>query len=217
MTKYLKYIYYPIGIVLLLLTIGELWPIVKGVVTNLSKYQWLFYGIIIFFIIRRFSFFARNEEWLQTTSHETTHAIVGILFLHKIHSFQAGEREGVVMHSGRSFGNIFITLAPYCLPFTTYLILLFRIIGADDMLYIFDIFIGITLAFHILCFWSQTSPRQPDIQKYGLIGSFLFIAIALTFNASVILLSIRRGLIGAISDLFSNYWDTITNWLSAIF
>ena len=217
MTKYIKYIYYPLGIILLLLTISQFLPIAKDVFSHLSKYQWLFYGMIAYFIVRRFSFFSRNENWLQTTSHEVTHAIVGIMFFHKIHSLQAGQDGGMVQHSGRKFGSIFITLAPYCLPIATYAILLFRILGADSMLYIFDLFIGFTLAFHIVCFWTQTERRQPDIQQYGLVGSALFISVALIFNASIILLSIRRGIIGAISDILPAYWDTFTNWISAIF
>lgn len=217
MTKYLRYIYYPIGVVLLLLAMVEFWPIAKGIITHISKYQWMIYGMIAYFVVRRFSFFSRNELWLQTISHESTHAIVGMMFLRKIHSLQAGQDSGMVQHSGRNIGGIFISLAPYCLPIVTYLILFFRIIGADSMLYVFDLFIGFSLAFHVVCFWKQTRPDQPDIKQYGVIGSYLFIAIALLFNASIILMSIRKGIVDSAIYLFSSYWDTIIKWIEVVF
>ena len=123
----------------------------------------------------------------------------------------------MVQHSGRNIGGIFISLAPYCLPIVTYLILFFRIIGADSMLYVFDLFIGFSLAFHVVCFWKQTRPNQPDIKQYGIIGSYLFIAIALLFNASIILMSIRKGIVDSAIYLFSSYWDTIIKWIEVVF
>ena len=132
----MKYLFYPIAILLLALTCAEFFPVLMYACKHIAVYQWLLYGIGAYFIIRRFNFFSRNEQWLQTTSHEVTHAIVGMMFFHKIHSLQANEDHGVVYHSGRKIGDIFISLAPYCLPILTYAFLLLRIMGANRMLYV---------------------------------------------------------------------------------
>ena len=213
----MRYLYYPIMIALLVLTGFELYPTITNAYKHLADYQWLLYGFVAYFILRRISIFARNEKWLQITSHETTHAIVGMMFFHKIHSLEASDRSGVVYHSGRNFGDIFISLAPYCLPIATYLFLLLRIIGSSKMLYVFDLFIGFTLAFHVLCFCLQTRLDQPDIQKQGYFRSFLFIFVSWFFNATIILLSIRKGIVGAVTYLFPQYWNDIVGFWNFIF
>jgi hypothetical protein len=199
------------------LTCIELFPVLVYGIKHIRVYQWMLLGLAAYFIIRRLSFFSRNEPWLQTTSHEVTHAIVGMLFFHKIHSLQANEDHGVVYHSGRRFGDIFISLAPYCLPVLTYVILLFRIIGSNQMLYIFDLLIGFSLAFHILCFCKQTRLAQPDIQRQGYLRAFLFIFVSWFFNATIILLSIRKGIIGAITYIFPKYWNDIVEFWNFVF
>ena len=92
-----------------------------------------------------------------------------MMFFRKINSFQASDNgTGVIYHSGRrKFGSIFISLAPYCFPIFTYLFMLLRILGSEEMYYIFDIFIGFTAAFHFTCFWRQTGNYQTDIQGQG--------------------------------------------------
>lgn len=213
----MKYLFYPITILILALACTEFFPALSYALGHIARYQWMLYGIAIYFIIRRFRFFARNEKWMQTTSHEGTHAIVGTMFLHKIHSLQANEDNGMVYHSGKKFGSIFIALAPYCLPVLTYAFLLMRIIGDDKMLYVFDLLIGFTLAFHIVCFWEQTRPNQTDIIRVGYVKASLFILSAWFFNATIILLSIRKGIVGAVCYLFPQYWNDIVNWWNIIF
>ena len=152
---------------------------------------------------------------MQTFSHELTHTIVGLMFGRKIHSFKATNDEGGEMwHSGNRFGGIFIALAPYCLPIFTYAFLLLRIIGASNQLMWFDIFIGFTLAFHVVCFAKQTRNYQTDIQQHGYFKSYLFIALFLLFNATVILLSIRKGIVGSVTYLFPQYWSDIVATLN---
>ncbi len=163
----MKYLYYPIVVILLALTLVEFVPTFSWACNHISRYQWMLYGMGIYFVIRMIPFYERNEQWLQTFSHELSHTVVGMMFFQKIHSFHAEENQGIVWRSGRPIGDIFISLAPYCLPIFTYAFLLLRIIGADKMLYVFDLFIGFTLAFHLVCFWKQTRPYQTDIQQQG--------------------------------------------------
>lgn len=165
----------------------------------------------VYFLLR-ITPLSRNESWAQTFSHELSHTVVGMMFLQKIHSFKAEEDTGEISHSGKGYGRIFITLAPYCLPIYTYAFILLRLTAASNMLYIFDILIGFTLAFHIICFWKQTRPYQTDIQRFGNLRSYLFIVAFWVFNASVILLSIRKGVVESVIYLFPRYWGHIVNW-----
>lgn len=215
--KFLSFLFYPVAVLLIALTCAEFFPALMFAFKHLALYQWMLYGIIAYFIIRKFGFFAKNEPWLQTTSHEVTHAIVGMMFFHKIHSLESTETHGVVYHSGRKFGDIFISLAPYCLPVATFALILVRIIGANKMLHVFDILIGFTLAFHIVCFWTQTRPDQPDIQGKGILRSYLFIIIAWLFNSTLILLTIRKGIVGAVTYVFPQYWNDLVSWWHVIF
>lgn len=188
----------------------------KWMLLHLKCYMWFFIGIAAYFIIRLIPQLRKNEEWLQVFSHELSHTIVGFLFFQKIHSFQAGESSGVVYHSGRRFGETFISLAPYYLPIFTFAFLLFRIIGAWQSLYIFDIFIGFSLAFHCLCFIKQTRPYQTDISSVGYLKAYLFIACALLFNLTIILLSVRKGIVNANVYLFTHYWNDIVQFINHI-
>lgn len=211
-----RWLYYPITVLLLALAIVELIPTFGWVCNHISVYQWMLYGMAGYFVIRKLPFISRNEQWLQTFSHELSHTVVGMMFFQKIHSFHAEEGQGVVWRSGRSIGDIFIGLAPYCLPLFTYAFLLLRIIGSSNMFYVFDLFIGFTLAFHIVCFWTQTRPYQTDIQKQGYVRAYLFITVALCFNMTIILLSIRKGIVGAVTYLFPRYWNDMVGWWNTI-
>lgn len=152
----MKYLYYPIIILLLALTIVEFFPTFGWACNHISRYQWMLYGMVGYFVVRMIPLVSRNEQWLQTFSHELSHTIVGLMFFQKIHSFHAEENQGIVWHSGKSFGDIFISLAPYCLPIFTYAFLLLRRIGVNKMLNVFYLFIGFTLAFYLVYFLKQT-------------------------------------------------------------
>ena len=111
----MKYVYIVLNVLLLFIVGQEVFPAIQGAYQRLATYQWMLYGMLAYYLLRRLSFIRRNEEWMQTFSHELSHTIVSLLFFKKIHSFHVEENNGVVWHSG-GFGGIFITLAPYCLP-----------------------------------------------------------------------------------------------------
>ena len=212
-----KYLVIFVLVFVLPLIIKEWWLTFKWMAHHWKVYLWFFLGMGAYFILRLIPQIKKNEEWLQVFSHELSHTIVGFLFFQKIHSFQAGENSGVVYHSGRRFGETFISLAPYYLPIFTFAFLLFRIIGAWQSLYIFDIFVGFSLAFHCLCFIKQTRPYQTDISSIGYLKAYLFIACALLFNMTIILLSIRKGIVNANVYLFTHYWNDIIQFINHIF
>ena len=213
-----KIVSYVIWGLFLLLSFLEFVPAFVATFLDLETYIWLYAGIGLYFLIRRLPFMRKNEEWMQTTSHELTHAIVGMMFFRKIHSLQAGEGTGVVQHSGnRTFGAIFISLAPYCLPIFTYRFLIFRLLGAQETIFVFDVIVGITLGFHILCFLKQTGNHQTDIQGQGYLRSYLFIAGHIFFNATIVLLSVYYGVLGAFGHIFGGFWQQIVGFWQFIF
>ena len=116
-------------------------------------------------------------------------------------------------HSGGlRFGTIFISLAPYCLPLFTFPLLFLRELSATNSLYIFDIIIGLTLAFHIGCFRSQIGRHQTDITSVGVFKSYLFIFAMWVVNLTIILMSTRMGVIDAFKNLGIEYWNDIREW-----
>lgn len=215
--KIIRIIYYPFIILCLALTAIGFYDVVSMTTHIIDKYKWFGLGILIYIVLRRLSFFAKNEEWMQTFSHELSHTIVSLLFFRKISAFHAEEKSGFIYHTTGRFGDIFIALAPYCLPLFTYIFLLMRLMSSENSLYIFDIFIGFTTAFHALCFWKETRPYQTDISGQGYTRSYLFIATALFFNASIIILSINKGIVKAFSTIFTEYWHLLNSWWNAIF
>ena len=214
----MKYIAYLVLTIFILLAANEFWPALIYFFKHLSVYQWLVYGAIGFVILCLTPAYKKNADTYQTFSHEASHMFVSMLFMQKIHSFHVDERGGYVERSGHSsFPDIFIGLAPYCFPIFTYVFLFLRIFSASSMLCFFDILIGFTLAFHISCFWHQTRLYQTDIQKQGYVRSFLFIVFFWLFNASIILLSIRKGMFRAMGYVFLEYWETVADFFKLLF
>ncbi|MDL2240841.1 hypothetical protein LJC69_04380 [Bacteroidales bacterium OttesenSCG-928-K22] len=210
MKIFLKILGSIILIILLALVGYELYRVILWGIGDWKLYIWLFIGVAAYFLLRLL--FRKNEKWLQTFSHELSHTIVGFFFFKKIHSFQAKEGTGEIWHSGS--GNIFISLAPYCLPIFTYLFLFLRLLSDPTKTYIFDIFIGFTLAFHILCFIKQTGKWQTDITNHGVFLSYLFIITFALFNLLVVFLSIRMGVIDAFVYMFKSFWYDINGiWI----
>lgn len=98
-------------------------PARTGVLDQLELYLWCAAGLAAFGLLRRC--LKANLEWIGTFTHELSHALAAMLMLRKVHSFSAGEREGMVETSGRTGrGLVPMSLAPYCLPIYTYLLLM---------------------------------------------------------------------------------------------
>jgi hypothetical protein len=125
---------------------------------------------------------------------------VGLLFFQRIHSFEATNGSGGMMrHSGRYSRNVFIALAPYCLPVYTYVLLVFRLVIIPDFIPFFDVPVGVSFAFHAFAVKRDLSPRQTDIKDCGILFSYLFIAAFIFFNAAIIFRTISIGFAGAFS------------------
>lgn len=160
-----------------------------SVISQLAIYQWTVVGFVAYCIF--YKYINLNIEWLETDSHEKIHGIVGWLFGRRIHSAHSGEGRGCIYTSGSNYlsrmGMLPMSLAPYCLPLWTYSILWLRPLIGYRGLWIFDIFVGITLAFHYFCFKTQTRSNQTDINQYPLSFSYTYIYLARIVNGLIII------------------------------
>lgn len=211
-----RYLSYPLIGAWLVLGLFATVPVFTAIVGGWKEYLWFAGGFAAYIALRQLPFFNKNEGWMQVFSHELAHTAVSLMFLQRINSFTAGSREGRVSYSGSGFGDIFISLAPYCLPLLTYVLLLLRLLSADESLYVFDLLTGFTAAFYATCFMAQTGTHQSDITGQGTVRAFMFILAAWLFNATVILLSVRGGLWQALKTVFLNYAQTLAaafTWL----
>lgn len=211
--KIIQLLTYPLLIIIAIPVAIEFVASLNVFINHLSVYSWVLAGVAIQIVVRFVPFLCKNTRWLQTLAHESSHAVMSILMFHKIIDFRVQEEEGEISHRGR-YGNFFIALAPYTLMILTLPFLLFRLIAQNSAIYIIDLCIGFTAAFHAYCFWDQTHQNQTDIKKIGYLKSGLYITIWHLFNVSLIILSIRKGLWGALGYLFTNYWNDLLQLVS---
>lgn len=68
-------------------------------------------------------------------------------------------------------------------------------------LWIYDILLGLTLAFHLVYIAHDTRNYQTDINQYPFFFSYSFIAAALLFNINSILVSFWSS-----KNIFSAWW-----------
>lgn len=213
MMKQKRFILYSLlTALLLLITLPYLWKIFSilflnkdiSILNQLSLFKWAACGAVAYIIFKRFA--SKNITFFETFSHEFTHIAVALLFFRKVHSFNANDGDGVVSTSGKnSFGIIPLTLAPYCLPIFTYLLLCVRCLIGADGLWIFDIFVGFSLAFHLYCFSHQTGNHQSDITQFPLYFSYLYIATMLIINLCVITVAFFPTY-----NVFTSFWRYLT-------
>ena len=190
-----------------------------------SGYLWMGVGFIVYLIFHKF-FFRKNIDIMQTMSHEGAHMLIGALFLRrKIYQFNAKSADSLsygdntlgFVSSSRSSNriNILSTLAPYMLPYLTFVLLLFRLMIKNECLPILDVVIGFSLMFYFLCWKKDTRRDQSDIRLCGVFLSYLYIATFLLFNISLIIYSVSGGIsdpmniFGAISHYFTQTWNDI--------
>ncbi len=190
-----------------------------------SGYLWMCVGFIIYLIFHRF-LFRKNIDIMQTMSHEGAHMLIGALFLRrKIYQFNAKSSDslsygdntlGFVSSSRKNNRiNILSTLAPYMLPYLTFVLLLFRLMIKNECLPIIDVVIGFSLMFYFLCWKKDTRRDQSDIRLCGVFLSYLYIATFLLFNISLIIYSLSGGIsdpmniFGALEHYFVQTWNDI--------
>ena len=129
--------------------------------------------------------FIRQGSFLAIFEHEFTHTIWALLFLKKPIGFSVFRNQGgQAVYSG---GNFVITLAPYFSPTLCFLLIpLYYVLDHTHDGYYFSV-MGFLAGFHAATNWKELSPRQEDLQRYGLVFSYLFIAFAAVFCFGLVL------------------------------
>ncbi len=169
----------------------------------------MFFGIgiglytILLFVLRR-----KTIEGLDSFIHELTHAIVATLLFRKVQSFWATAKEGgQISYTGKP--SFVITLAPYCFPFITLFFILIKQYIVSDRIWIFDVMIGLTFAFHYHAYLTQTKTYQTDLKKYGYMFSYIYIIAVNFLFIGIIFLSFRMSLLQSIKYWFSLIYENI--------
>lgn len=185
-----------------------------SVLRQLSIYRWAALGAGAYAFV--YPALKKNIAFLETFSHEATHTFFAFIFGHRISHFRADDGGGEILHRGNdAYSNVPISLAPYCFPLATWLVLPWRCFIVEDGRWGFDMFIGITLAFHIICFYRQTHTYQTDINRYALPFSFAYIVLGHIVNFCIIAVAFfpnmndadHYGLVSSIWRLCTSIFD----------
>ncbi len=117
-------------------------------------------------------------SWLETFEHELTHLIFGLLFLKLPVGFKVSAHSGgEVRHVGRgTTGQTWITLAPYFFPTVSIFVVIAAWLANLNSNYLLGA-LGWATAFHLVSSWTETSFRQPDLKKAGILKTLLILPV----------------------------------------
>ena len=178
-----------------------LFKIIVQTISHIKLYQYVGIGVAVY-IILYFVLGKKIISGLDTFVHELAHAIVATMLFRKVQSFWATARDGgEIRYSGNS--SFIITLAPYCFPFITLFFILIKQFIENDYIWIFDILIGLTFAFHYHSYYFQARLYQTDLKKFGYVFSYIYIFTVNFFVIAVVLLSFRMNLLHSFNFWFS--------------
>lgn len=217
-----------VSLLLLILSLPFLWRVVIDILRpqdsfwgKEGKYLWVAIGIAIYYIIRKL--LRSSSHFMETFSHEITHAVVAFCLGKKVHSLHVDESgTGMVFTSGNNVYTLIpIALSPYCLPLFTFVLLLFRCFVKEDTIPIYDVLIGMSICFHYYCFSTQIGNHQTDINQYPIVFSYFYIATFWIVNICLILSAysvdcpikihdteLNPGLIGAFKTFIIACWES---------
>lgn len=147
-------------------------------------------------------FFPNLWCYLETLEHELTHLLIGLIFLKipvgiRVSAHEGGEVRQIGLGST---GQTWITLAPYFFPTVSLAVLALSYLFEVNVLLLLGV-LGWTTVFHLITNWSETSFRQPDLQKAGLVKSILILPVMNVICYGSILAFVAGGQKG-----FSGFW-----------
>jgi hypothetical protein len=149
---------------------------------SLGNARWLSFligaGVFVpsLFVAKRL--FPATWSYLQTLEHELTHLLAGLLFLKipvgiRVSAHEGGEVRQIGLGTT---GQTWVTLAPYFFPTVSLAVLIFAYFANLNSGLLLGI-LGWTTVFHLVTNWSETSFRQPDLQKAGLLKTLLILPV----------------------------------------
>jgi len=174
--------------------------------TSFGNPRWLWFlaGAAIFFpcLFAAKRLFHSGWCYLQTLEHELTHLLIGLLFLKIPTGIRVSAHEGgeVRQIGFGTTGQIWVTLAPYFFPTISIAVLIFAYFAGLNTSPLLGI-LGWTTAFHLITNWSETSFRQPDLQKAGILKTILILPIMNLICYGAVLAFVADG-----SKGFGNFW-----------
>jgi len=174
--------------------------------TSLSEQRWLAFlaGAAIFFpcLFAAKRLFHSGWCYLETLEHELTHLLIGLIFLKIPTGIRVSAHEGgeVRQIGFGTTGQIWVTLAPYFFPTISVAVLIFAYFIQPNILLTLGI-LGWTTAFHLVTNWGETSFRQPDLQKAGILKTLLILPVMNLICYGAVLAFVADG-----SKGFSNFW-----------
>ncbi len=194
---------------------ATLWSLLWSI--DVQDFRWISFGIGSRVFIPTFFFAKRflNTPWeyFATFEHELAHMLVGFLFLKVPVSFKVtAHKGGEIQQVGfGTTGETWITLAPYFLPTLPLALIAVGFFVEIDDSYFFGA-LGWLTVFHIVTNWSESSFRQPDLQKAGIARTILIVPLMnLVFQGSIL------AFVGAGTDGFIEFLKAgaIDSWEAA--
>ncbi len=173
---------------------------------SLKDSRWLAFlaGLVVFFpcLLIAKHLFLSAWSYLETLEHELTHLLIGLLFLKipvgiRVSAHEGGEVRQIGLGTT---GQTWVTLAPYFFPTISLFVLVFAYF-IDLNPKTFLAVLGWTTAFHLVTNWSETSFRQPDLQKAGILKTILILPVMNLISYGSILAFVADGRKG-----FGNFW-----------
>lgn len=167
--------------------------------------------LVIYFLFR-----SRLQVW-HTLEHEITHAIVATLLFRRVDKISASGGSGITRFEGR--GSLPITLAPYALPTLALVPVILHIVAAPEYYPVVNVLLGSAFGYYLVSNLLEAHPAQPDLQRFGLLFSYLLVLPTHFFLLSLIYLLHLRGtsLVSQFtSDFLYTYSDTVVlirEWL----
>lgn len=173
---------------------------------SMSKERWLAFliGAAIFFpclfLARRL--FPSVWNYLETLEHELTHLLIGLIFLKipvgiRVSAHEGGEVRQIGLGST---GQTWVALAPYFFPTISLAVLIFAYFTDLKTPLLLGL-LGWTTAFHLISNWGETSFRQPDLQKAGILKTILILPVMNLICYGAVLAFVAGG-----SKGFGSFW-----------
>ena len=201
----------------------EFLEIIKSISLNNPRWNAFFIGALIFlpvhFLAKRF--FHSIWCYLETLEHELTHLLIGLLFLKIPVGFRVSAHAGgeVRQIGFGTTGQIWVTLAPYFFPTVSFFVVIFAYFANLNNLTLLGI-LGWTTAFHLVSNWGQTSFRQSDLQKAGILKTLLILPVMNLICYGAILAFVAGGgknFVKFLTESFLNTVESFTTITKSIF
>lgn len=185
---------------------GEFLKILTKISVRDSRWLAFLAGASLFFpclfVARRL--FSSAWSYLETLEHEITHLLIGLFFLRIPVGIRVSAHNGGEVRQRETFlgslGQTWVALAPYFFPTLPVFVLVFAYF-IDLSPKTFLAILGWTTAFHLVTNWGETSFRQTDLQKSGILKTLFILPVMNLISYGAIL-----AFVGGERKGFGNFW-----------